>query len=77
MQENYGFGKIEVRDNGCGIERSDTPYMARPHYTSKLTCLDDLGDLETYGFRGEALGVMTLLSIYVDKCQYNVHFSLH
>lgn len=54
--ENYGFGKIEVRDNGCGIEHSDTPYMARPHYTSKITCLDDLGDLETYGFRGEALG---------------------
>ena len=48
--------KIEVRDNGSGIQREDTQHMAKPHYTSKITETDDLQHLETYGFRGEALG---------------------
>lgn len=34
----------------------DVPYMAKRHYTSKLTSVEDLQSLETYGFRGEALG---------------------
>lgn len=56
LKENYGFDKIEVRDNGKGIHPSDAPCMGRPHYTSKLSQIDDLCKLQTYGFRGEALG---------------------
>ena len=59
MQENYGIDRIEVRDNGSGIQREDTQYMAKPHYTSKIAQTDDLQNLETYGFRGEALGEYT------------------
>ncbi|XP_053295590.1 PMS1 protein homolog 1 isoform X1 [Pleuronectes platessa] len=54
--ENYGLDRIEVRDNGQGIKAADTPVMAVRHYTSKICCHDDLERLETYGFRGEALG---------------------
>ncbi|XP_060944605.1 PMS1 protein homolog 1 [Limanda limanda] len=54
--ENYGLDRIEVRDNGQGIKTADTPVMAVRHYTSKICCHDDLERLETYGFRGEALG---------------------
>ncbi|PNJ73937.1 PMS1 isoform 6 [Pongo abelii] len=54
--ENYGFDKIEVRDNGEGIKAVDTPVMAMKYYTSKINSHEDLENLTTYGFRGEALG---------------------
>ncbi|KAM8900917.1 PMS1 protein homolog 1 isoform 2-T2 [Lycaon pictus] len=54
--ENYGFDKIEVRDNGEGIKAIDAPVMAVKYYTSKINSHEDLENLTTYGFRGEALG---------------------
>uniref|UniRef100_A0A8D1R5G0 PMS1 homolog 1, mismatch repair system component n=1 Tax=Sus scrofa TaxID=9823 RepID=A0A8D1R5G0_PIG len=54
--ENYGFDKIEVRDNGEGIKAVDAPVMAVKYYTSKINSHEDLENLTTYGFRGEALG---------------------
>ncbi|XP_004601446.2 PMS1 protein homolog 1 [Sorex araneus] len=54
--ENYGFDKIEVRDNGEGIKAVDAPVMAVKYYTSKINSHEDLEKLTTYGFRGEALG---------------------
>ena len=56
LQENYGLDRIEVRDNGRGIKAADTPVMAVRHFTSKICSHEDLERLETYGFRGEALG---------------------
>ncbi|XP_060785002.1 PMS1 protein homolog 1 isoform X3 [Neoarius graeffei] len=60
--ENYGLDRIEVRDNGSGIKAADAPVMAIKHYTSKISCHDDLERLETYGFRGEALGSICTVS---------------
>ncbi|NXP48674.1 PMS1 protein, partial [Heliornis fulica] len=60
--ENYGFSKIEVRDNGNGIKAADVPVMAVKHYTSKISCSEDLESLTTYGFRGEALGSICCIS---------------
>ncbi|XP_060683984.1 PMS1 protein homolog 1 isoform X5 [Hemiscyllium ocellatum] len=54
--ENSGLDRIEVRDNGDGIKSVDTPVMGVKHYTSKISHHEDLEALETYGFRGEALG---------------------
>ncbi|XP_040004365.1 PMS1 protein homolog 1 isoform X2 [Xiphias gladius] len=54
--ENYGLDRIEVRDNGLGIKAADTSVMAMRHFTSKISSHEDLQRLETYGFRGEALG---------------------
>ncbi|MED6241226.1 hypothetical protein ATANTOWER_004031 [Ataeniobius toweri] len=54
--ENFGLDRTEVRDNGCGIKAVDAPVMAVRHFTSKICSHEDLGHLETYGFRGEALG---------------------
>ena len=68
-QENYGLDLIEVRDNGVGIKREDTPFMAQHHYTSKLTSLDDLSSLTSYGFRGEALASIVAVSdLRVTTC---------
>ncbi|XP_036401175.1 PMS1 protein homolog 1 isoform X2 [Megalops cyprinoides] len=60
--ENYGLDRIEVRDNGSGIKASDAPVMAVRHYTSKISSHEDLEHLETYGFRGEALGSICAVS---------------
>ncbi|XP_025020599.1 PMS1 protein homolog 1 isoform X2 [Python bivittatus] len=60
--ENYGFEKIEVRDNGDGIKAVDVPVMAMKHYTSKISSSEDLESLRTYGFRGEALGSICSIS---------------
>ncbi|XP_027878280.1 PMS1 protein homolog 1 isoform X2 [Xiphophorus couchianus] len=54
--ENFGLDRTEVRDNGCGIKAADAPVMAVRHFTSKISSHEDLECLETYGFRGEALG---------------------
>ncbi|CAB1328392.1 unnamed protein product [Coregonus sp. 'balchen'] len=48
--------RIESIDSGSGIKAADTAVMAVKHYTSKICSHDDLERLETYGFRGEALG---------------------
>ncbi|MEQ2180735.1 ATP-binding mismatch repair protein [Goodea atripinnis] len=56
FKENFGLDRTEVCDNGCGIKAVDAPVMAVRHFTSKICSHEDLGHLETYGFRGEALG---------------------
>lgn len=57
--------KIEVRDNGHGILRSDFDLLGRPGHTSKLTCLDDLhtrpSDEASLGFRGQGLAAAATL----------------
>ncbi|XP_075036135.1 PMS1 protein homolog 1 isoform X2 [Mixophyes fleayi] len=60
--DNFGLDKIEVRDNGKGIKAADTPVMGMKHYTSKITSHEDLETIETYGFRGEALGSICAVS---------------
>lgn len=46
---------LEVADNGCGMARDDLYLALERHATSKVRTADDLGHLESYGFRGEAL----------------------
>lgn len=65
--ENYGFDKIEVRDNGEGIKAVDAPVMAVKYYTSKINSHEDLENLTTYGFRGEALGSICCVAEEEDR----------
>ena len=53
---------IRVRDNGCGITSADAPLALVRHATSKLLEFDDLWDLQTRGFRGEALASIAAVS---------------
>jgi DNA mismatch repair protein MutL len=46
---------IRVRDNGQGIPAAEVEMAFAHHATSKLTSADDLFDVQTLGFRGEAL----------------------
>ncbi|KAK6332764.1 hypothetical protein TWF696_002786 [Orbilia brochopaga] len=53
---------IQVKDNGGGIDPADRPLMAKPHCTSKISTFDDLLDVATLGFRGEALASLATVS---------------
>lgn len=60
--KNQGLDSIEVQDNGSGIASHNYESIALKHYTSKLTSYDDLSELQTFGFRGEALSSLCALS---------------
>lgn len=49
-----GKSLISVKDNGCGISKDDLPLAIERHATSKLND-DNLFNVHTFGFRGEAL----------------------
>jgi DNA mismatch repair protein MutL len=53
--ENGGHDLIRVVDDGCGIHPEDLLLAFAPHATSKLTSADELFEVGTFGFRGEAL----------------------
>lgn len=59
---NQGLDSIEVQDNGSGIAPNNHESVALKHYTSKLASYDDLSELQTFGFRGEALSSLCALS---------------
>ena len=50
-----GISCLRVSDNGIGMDREDALKAFLIHATSKLTQIEDLYDLSTFGFRGEAL----------------------
>ncbi len=59
---NHGADLIEVIDNGSGITKENYDSIALKHYTSKLRDYEDLNNVQTFGFRGEAMSSLCAVS---------------
>jgi DNA mismatch repair protein MutL len=60
--EDGGCRRIEIIDDGCGMEKQDLEVCYCAHATSKIQSLDDLNRSRTLGFRGEALAAAAAVS---------------
>jgi len=65
--EQGGTTLVRVVDDGCGIEADDLPLAVQPHATSKLRVAEDLDQIATLGFRGEALASIAEVSRLVIR----------
>ena len=59
-----GIRSLRVTDNGCGMSAEDAVVAVRRHATSKLRRAEDLAEILTLGFRGEALAAITAVSAF-------------
>lgn len=53
---------IQVIDNGCGMTPDDAVLCFERHATSKIASAEDLNEIMTFGFRGEALASIAAVS---------------
>ena len=60
--ERGGKDLICVTDDGDGIEKSELRAAFLPHATSKIAKVEDLDDIRTLGFRGEAIASIASVS---------------
>ena len=60
--KDAGRTLIQIVDDGAGMTREDARTSIERHATSKLSTIDDLERLTTYGFRGEALAAIASVS---------------
>ena len=57
-----GGTEVKINDNGIGMDKEDTLLSIERHATSKISTKDDVFNLQTYGFRGEALASIAAVS---------------
>lgn len=63
--ESAGKNSIKIVDDGCGMSADDAVLCFAHHATSKITTVNDLQHIATFGFRGEALSSIASMSSIV------------
>ena len=57
-----GIDLIEVKDDGVGMSRETLEKLCQRFSSTKIESYSDLNSLETFGFRGEALSILSYIS---------------
>lgn len=60
--KDAGKNLIQIKDNGSGISQDDLDVIFNRHATSKIQTIDDLYNIDSLGFRGEALYSISAVS---------------
>lgn len=58
--------KVQVIDNGAGMNAEDMECVGNRYYTSKCSSVEDMDNLRWYGFRGEALASAVSVATLVE-----------
>lgn len=75
--EQGGTKKIQVVDNGCGMDKEDLQKCISRHATSKVKSEEDLEKIKSMGFRGEALSSIAAVSKIRIKSKLSEETSGH
>ena len=68
-----GNKMFQVSDNGCGMDIDDLNLCVKRHATSKIKTSQDLNNIKTMGFRGEALASISEISVMEIKTKSKDH----
>ncbi len=75
--DDSGVKKIVVQDDGIGMDREDATLAFSRHATSKLKNLDDLFNISSLGFRGEALpSIASVSNVHLTTSKDDVGTSI-
>lgn len=73
-----GLREIKVTDNGIGMNETDAVLAFQRHATSKLYTDDDLFNINSLGFRGEALpSIASVSEVVLKTCQDEIGTEVH